>query len=132
MRIFRQLRILVHAIYSSLGALAWSMVLLFVIQLSSAIFITQSLQQYLQDEGQNVQDQQVVYDHFGTFARSYLTVFQMTFAAGAWGPIGRLIIYRVNRWYAAFFIIYCAGITFAMLTIIRAIFLKETLSCANS
>merc|ERR1719421_418096 len=50
LKFFYQLRVLFTAIRSSLGALGWSMVLLGVIELIAAIFITQSLQPYLRDE----------------------------------------------------------------------------------
>lgn len=132
MRIFRQLRILCHSIANSVGALCWSLMLIFVIQLIASILMAQALQSYLRDENVNLSDRQFVYESFGTFARAYLTIFDITFAPGAWGRIGRFLIYNVSRAYAGFFIVYCTGITFALLTIVRAIFLKETLSHANA
>lgn len=132
MRVFRQLRVLTYSIASSGTALLWSITLLFVIQIICSIFITQALQVYLRDEDENPVEQEYVYDRFGTFARAFLTMFELTFVPGAWSGVGRVIIYKVHRVYAAFFLPYCVGITFAIVTIIRAIFLKETLASANS
>eukprot|EP00746_Dinoflagellata_sp_MGD_P141637 gnl/MRDRNA2_/MRDRNA2_74716_c0_seq1.p1 gnl/MRDRNA2_/MRDRNA2_74716_c0~~gnl/MRDRNA2_/MRDRNA2_74716_c0_seq1.p1 ORF type:complete len:374 (+),score=51.21 gnl/MRDRNA2_/MRDRNA2_74716_c0_seq1:2-1123(+) len=132
MRMFRQLRILLHAIKMSLSALFWSIALLTVIEVVAAIFMAQSLQPWLQDGTQDMDDQQAVYNYFGTFGRAFISFFELTIAPGAWSAMGRLIIYRVNGAYAIFFFLYVAGITFAIVTVIRAIFLKETLASANS
>lgn len=50
MRVFRQLRILVQTIISSFGALAWSMLILFVIMLIAAMFLCQTLDTYIMDQ----------------------------------------------------------------------------------
>merc|ERR1719197_1916621 len=59
-----------------------------------------------------------------------LTLFQMTIAPGGWGKVGRLLIYKVNHYYWLFFIPYVWGVTFAIVRVISAIFLKETLAVA--
>eukprot|EP00746_Dinoflagellata_sp_MGD_P139000 gnl/MRDRNA2_/MRDRNA2_72537_c0_seq1.p1 gnl/MRDRNA2_/MRDRNA2_72537_c0~~gnl/MRDRNA2_/MRDRNA2_72537_c0_seq1.p1 ORF type:complete len:529 (-),score=71.05 gnl/MRDRNA2_/MRDRNA2_72537_c0_seq1:65-1588(-) len=133
LRIFRQLRVLVHSIQSSVGALGWSMVLLGLIQVISTILMTQSLQSYLQDPDapqDTLETRLFVYEHFGTFARGFLTMFEITLAPGAWGKIGRTIIYEVSRAYLIFFFVYVSGVTFAIIRVITAIFLKETLAAA--
>merc|ERR1711988_1628191 len=59
-------------------------------------------------------------------------MFELTFAPGAWGKIGRRIIYTVDRAYVFFFLFYTFCVTFAVMQVITAIFLKETLQSANS
>merc|ERR1719428_1213670 len=59
-------------------------------------------------------------------------MFQMTIAPGGFITPGRLLIYRVSHIYWIFFIVYVWGITFAVVRIISAIFLKETLAAAAS
>eukprot|EP00746_Dinoflagellata_sp_MGD_P028230 gnl/MRDRNA2_/MRDRNA2_166744_c0_seq1.p1 gnl/MRDRNA2_/MRDRNA2_166744_c0~~gnl/MRDRNA2_/MRDRNA2_166744_c0_seq1.p1 ORF type:complete len:639 (+),score=131.63 gnl/MRDRNA2_/MRDRNA2_166744_c0_seq1:65-1981(+) len=132
LRFFRQLRILIHSIISSVGALGWSMALLSIIQLIGAIIMAQTLQPWLRDEKNDLELRLHVYEYFGTFSRAVITMFEITFAPGAWGGIGRIIMYKVNRNYTVFFLLYVSGVTFAVIRVITAIFLKETLAAAES
>merc|ERR1719171_1762171 len=94
--------------------------------------MAQSLQGYFADTSQEEEDRQYVYEHYGTFFRAMLTMFEITLAPGAWGKIGRHIIYKVDRLYILFFFLYVSGVTFAIIRVITAIFLKETLAAASS
>lgn len=132
MNIFMSLRILAHSIASSFGALCWSMLLLALIELMAAIFMTQTLQPWLRDPDNDLEMRQEVYSFFGTFARSWITMFEITLAPGAWGNIGRKIIYNVNRGYFVFFMLYISCVTFGIVRVITALFLKETLAAATS
>lgn len=132
MRLFRHLRLLVVSIGASIGALGWSMVLLGVIQLISSIFMSQVLHGWLRDDQHDLETRNEVYSYFGTFSRSWITMFEITLAPGAWGYIGRVLMYKVNRLYFLFFMFYISVVTFAIVRVITAIFLKETLAAADS
>merc|ERR1711959_173416 len=119
MRIFHQLRVLVHSIASSIGALGWSMVLLFVIQLIASIFMAQMIATHLEGKVEDsdgtiiiyhhfgpVDDLAAIYHHFGTWTRAFITMFEITLAPGTWSRIGRLLIFGVSGWFALFFMIY--------------------------
>lgn len=56
-----------------------------------------------------------------------LTMFEITLAPGAWAKAGRLIIYQVGYGYILFFIVYVWGVTFAVIRVISAIFLQQTM-----
>jgi len=142
MRIFHQLRVLVHSITASMGALGWSMVLLFVIQIIASIFMAQVLGTYLDGE-QKMKDEvgttsidwdsiEQIYAHFGTWSRAFITMFEITLAPGTWSRIGRVLSFEVSGWYAIFFGIYLAMVSFAVIRVITAIFLKETLDAAKN
>jgi ABC-type enterochelin transport system permease subunit len=73
-----------------------------------------------------------VYDRFGTFFRSCITLFEMTLAPGTWAKIGRVLIYDVNALYAVFFAIYVPVVTFGITRVMTALFLRETFAAANS
>eukprot|EP00746_Dinoflagellata_sp_MGD_P003599 gnl/MRDRNA2_/MRDRNA2_106982_c0_seq1.p1 gnl/MRDRNA2_/MRDRNA2_106982_c0~~gnl/MRDRNA2_/MRDRNA2_106982_c0_seq1.p1 ORF type:complete len:635 (+),score=91.48 gnl/MRDRNA2_/MRDRNA2_106982_c0_seq1:76-1980(+) len=136
LRLFKRLRTLVGAVASSVTSLGWSMILLGIVQLVGSIFITLALQPYLKDENEELMSDEdmnrkrQVYIFFGTFSRSCITLFEITFAAGTWGRVGRVVVFEVNRWYAVFFLGYMMFVSFAMIRVIAAIFLKETLSAA--
>merc|ERR1719316_580393 len=107
------------------------MALLGIVQLIAAIFMTQSLQSWLQDENNDQATRELVYEFFGSFSRSAMSMFEMTLAPGTWSRFGRLITYKVNGGYWVFFFGYASCISFAMIRVIAAIFLKETLQAAD-
>merc|ERR1719443_2296296 len=92
--------------------------------------MTQLLQEFIADESQNYNVRRQAFTYFGRWTQSMLTLFEMTVAPGAWGKPGRLVIFDVNPLYAVFFIAYVWGISFAVVRIISALFLKTTLTAA--
>eukprot|EP00746_Dinoflagellata_sp_MGD_P123540 gnl/MRDRNA2_/MRDRNA2_58171_c0_seq1.p1 gnl/MRDRNA2_/MRDRNA2_58171_c0~~gnl/MRDRNA2_/MRDRNA2_58171_c0_seq1.p1 ORF type:complete len:632 (+),score=131.16 gnl/MRDRNA2_/MRDRNA2_58171_c0_seq1:121-2016(+) len=130
LKFFENLRILVTAIVFSLKSFMWSVLLLGIVALIASIFMTQSLQTYLQDETADRDNQKQVYLYFGSWSRSCITIFEMTLAIGTWGRCGRIVIFGVSRYYALFFFGYLALVSFAMIRVIAALFLKDTLASA--
>merc|ERR1719389_621260 len=106
------------------------MFLLFIVQSIAAIFMTQSLTEFLRDENALEKDRLQIYMYFGSFARSFMTMFEITLAPGTWGKPGRAVIHKVGSYYTFFFWVYVNLISFAIIRVIAAIFLKETLSAA--
>eukprot|EP00746_Dinoflagellata_sp_MGD_P131142 gnl/MRDRNA2_/MRDRNA2_64957_c0_seq1.p1 gnl/MRDRNA2_/MRDRNA2_64957_c0~~gnl/MRDRNA2_/MRDRNA2_64957_c0_seq1.p1 ORF type:complete len:674 (+),score=94.57 gnl/MRDRNA2_/MRDRNA2_64957_c0_seq1:66-2024(+) len=127
---FDQLRVLLAAIGRAMPALAWSLGLLGILQCVGAIFMTQSLQPWLKDEGNALQDREQIYYFFGTFVRAFMTMFEITLAPGTWGRCGRVVIHQVGSYYMLFFLVYLSFVSFTIMSVIRALFLKETLSAA--
>lgn len=130
--VFRHLRVLIHSITSSIAALMWSMLFLALVHLITSILITQSLQSFLNDPANDLDTRMFVYDRFGTFFRSCITLFEMTLAPGSWAKIGRVLIYDVNALYVLFFSIYVPVVTFGITRVMTALFLRETFAAANS
>eukprot|EP00746_Dinoflagellata_sp_MGD_P015523 gnl/MRDRNA2_/MRDRNA2_134515_c0_seq1.p1 gnl/MRDRNA2_/MRDRNA2_134515_c0~~gnl/MRDRNA2_/MRDRNA2_134515_c0_seq1.p1 ORF type:complete len:337 (-),score=31.59 gnl/MRDRNA2_/MRDRNA2_134515_c0_seq1:190-1164(-) len=131
LKFFRKLRTLTVAVGHSMGSLFWSMLLLAIVQFIASIFMTQSLQSFLQDESADPAVRAQIYTHFGSWARSCITIFEMTFAIGTWGRCGRVVIFSVSRYYALFFLGYLGFVSFGMIRVIAAIFLKDTLGSAT-
>eukprot|EP00747_Dinoflagellata_sp_TGD_P047943 gnl/TRDRNA2_/TRDRNA2_145310_c0_seq1.p1 gnl/TRDRNA2_/TRDRNA2_145310_c0~~gnl/TRDRNA2_/TRDRNA2_145310_c0_seq1.p1 ORF type:complete len:612 (+),score=95.64 gnl/TRDRNA2_/TRDRNA2_145310_c0_seq1:41-1837(+) len=129
-RAFQTLFLLVRSLQSSLGALVWSFVLLWMIQIGSGIFLCQLLQGFLVDESRDVEIRQKVFSYYGTFTHSFLTMFEVTLAN--WIVICRLLYTEVNEWYALFFILYRGCFMFAVIKVITAVFIAETTRCTNS
>lgn len=126
--LFENLRVLVMTVSHSLWSLLWAFLLLGVVQTIGGIFMTQSLQGFLMDESQPLEDRRQVYVFFGSFSRSCITLFEMTLAIGTWGRCGRIVIFGVNRFYAIFFLGYLYLVAFGMIRVIGALFLKDTLA----
>jgi len=75
---FAPLRVLVHAVFSSLGALAWSMLFLFVLQITTAMLLAQMLQRVIKDESTDLVVREKLWVSFGTMVRAWLSTFEMT------------------------------------------------------
>lgn len=124
------LRVLVVSIISSLGALWWAIVLFTLLQIIASIVMTQLLNDFLASPDGDLKLKREVFHFFGRWTYSMLTMFQIVIAPGGWIKIGRILIFQVSPFYAVFFIPYVWGVTFAMVRIITAIFLKEAMSAA--
>jgi voltage-gated sodium channel len=128
MRVFHPLRVLMVSIVSSIGALVWSMALLLVIQAIAAVGITQLLQEFLANEENDLSLRMEVSEWFGRWSYSMITMFEITIAPGAWAKPGRLLIFDVDPLYSIFLIPYVMGVTFAIMRVISALFLQETMN----
>merc|ERR1711879_39467 len=82
MKLFTQLRVLVSSIAASVGALAWSIIFLSVVQGIAAIFLTQVLMSFFEDDEASVNIRRDAHNYFGTWTNSMLTLYQMTLAPG--------------------------------------------------
>lgn len=123
---FRQVRVLIASCMASVGALGWSMVLLFVMQLSFALVICQSLQGFIQDDKADYDARLQLYGLYGSFFRALYTMYEITYSGG-WPAVVRPVIEKVSPWYAVPFLLYVALVVFAVIRIVNALFLKETL-----
>lgn len=123
---FRQVRVLIASCMASVGALGWSMVLLLVMQLSFALVICQALQGFIQDDKADYDARLLLYSLYGSFFRALYTMYEITYSGG-WPAVVRPVIEKVSPWYAVPFLLYVALVVFAVIRIVTALFLKETL-----
>jgi len=128
-----QLRVLIRTIMSSFMSLIWSMAVLFAFMLMGALFLCQTLQDYIMDTTNDLslEIREWCNNNYGTASKALWTMFEITFSGG-WPNYTRTIIEEVSPWYAAFFACYVGGVVFAVIRIITALFLKETLAVAAS
>ncbi|CAE7451133.1 CACNA1H, partial [Symbiodinium pilosum] len=127
--LFRQLRILVGTCVASIGALFWSMVLLVVLQIGFALAMCQALQLFILDAGQDLDTRLEMHTLYGSFGRALFTMFEITFS-GSWPVRVRPVVEKVSVWYALPFLAYITFVVFAVIKIVTALFLKETLTSA--
>lgn len=107
------------------------MVLLLLLKLGFALAISQALQGYIQDLEASYDSRILIYDYYGSFLRALYTMFEITHS-GSWPARVRPVIEKVNAWYALPFLGYITLVVFAVIRIVTALFLKETLeSSAN-
>mmetsp|Transcript_86319 Transcript_86319/g.252582 ORF Transcript_86319/g.252582 Transcript_86319/m.252582 type:complete len:615 (-) Transcript_86319:133-1977(-) len=129
MNLFRQLRVLLNTIAMSFMSLFWSMLILFIFMLMFSLFLCQMLQGVVEDASKDQEIRDFVYRYYGTSFKALYTVFEITFSGG-WPNYARPVVEEVNAYYALAFVIYITGVVFAMVRIISALFLKDTLQTA--
>jgi len=123
--IFDSLKLLVAAIRASVNTLFWSLMILLLIQSVAGLFMLQILESYLQDKNQDVLIQRRVFAYWGTFWRAMLTMFEITM--GNWVPSCRLLVDHVDEFYGSFYLIYRCVIGFAVLMVVQAVFIQQTM-----
>lgn len=131
LRLFRGLRVLVQACYSFLPSLCWSMVLLAIFMVMGALMLGNLLQEFIADTTQDMDQREWIWQHYGTALRSMYTLYEITFA-GNWPTYARPVIDGVSSYFAVFFLLYITLIVFAVIRVITAIFLKDTLDAASN
>lgn len=127
--VFRELRLLVSSMLASLGTLFWSIVLLLVVKVGFALMISQALQDFVLDEGQDLDTRKLINSFYGSFLKALFTMFEVTYSGG-WPSKFRPVVDFVNPWYSLLLLSYVTLVVFALLRIVTAIFLKETLANA--
>ncbi|CAE7271772.1 Scn11a [Symbiodinium natans] len=131
LRFFRGLRVLVKACQCFLPSLCWSMVLLMIFMAMGALMLGNLLQSFVDDDEQNIDDRQWIWTHYGTAYRALYTLFEITFA-GNWPTNTRPVLEKVSHGFAIFFICYITLVVFAIIRVISAVFLKDTLDAAQN
>lgn len=127
--VFRQLRVLVATCLASIGALIWSMVLLMLLKLAVSLMAGQALQTFIQDESEDLDARYEMNNLYGSFTRAFYTFFEITHS-GSWPSRVRPVLEKVSPWYSVLFLPYIALVVFAVIRVVTALFIKETLASA--
>jgi hypothetical protein len=129
MRMFTELRVLVHTFLASLRALLWSLVFLAFIIVLGALFLSFALHDTIIDPTVDRKLRMWLYNYYGSSSKAVYTLFEVTLA-GCWPTYFRPLMESVSGWYVIFILIYVSVVVFALTRIISALFLKETLQIA--
>lgn len=129
-RAFETLFLLIRSIQASVGALVWSFLLLWTVQIAMAILFCQLLREFIDDETEDEKSRILVFNYFGTFSNAVLTMFEITLAN--WVVSCRVLYVHVNEWYGVIYIMYRGCFMFAVLKVITAVFIAETTRSVNS
>lgn len=118
------LYLLVRSIIASFNALLWALTILILLQTSVCLGLLQILYIFVQDNSQDLDKRRSVFEYFGTFTRGMVTMFEIS--VGNWVPVCRLLMEDVSEWFGLFFILYTCSLCFAVVNVIRAVFIAET------
>jgi len=124
------LQLLLKCCASSVDMLFWSFCLLTFIQCVAGMIVSSLVRDFLLDESKPLEDRRRVWDYYGTFTRTFLTMFEILFAN--WGPPCRALTDQVDEAFSIFFLIYRCMIGFAVLNVVNAVFVQQTMLLANN
>ncbi|CAK9101134.1 Sodium channel protein [Durusdinium trenchii] len=110
--------------------LFWSFCLLTFLQCVAGLIIGTLCRGYLSDPTIEPSKREEVYMYYGTFTRTILTMFEILFAN--WGPPCHVLIENVNEWFAIFFLFYRCVLGFAVLNVVNAVFVQQTMKTAST
>jgi len=129
--IFDSLYLMTTAIKGSLSVLLWAVLVLTVVEMLLACLLQAMVEDYIRaPENRGTVAGMEVYRHFGSFARSMLTMFEMTL--GNWIIPCRALVENVSEWYMLFFLFHKFIIGFSVVSVITGVFIQETFKVATS
>ena len=97
--------------------------------MSSSIFLGQVMSGFIADEANSLPTRKKYYEKFGTTARAMYTMFEVTFSGG-WPSTARPMIEQVSPWFAVWWVLYTTLVWFAVVRVMSALFLKQTMNVA--
>eukprot|EP00928_Gymnodinium_smaydae_P001708 TRINITY_DN10614_c0_g3_i1.p1 TRINITY_DN10614_c0_g3~~TRINITY_DN10614_c0_g3_i1.p1 ORF type:complete len:584 (+),score=95.91 TRINITY_DN10614_c0_g3_i1:98-1849(+) len=125
------LQLLLKCLYSSVAMLFWSFLLLVFLQCVAGMTFTYLARDYMDlqpKDNEMLEVQQKVFQYYGTFSRTLLTMFEVLFAN--WSPPCRVLVENVHEAFSVAFLIYRCVIGFAVLNVVNAVFVQQTMKVA--
>ncbi|CAE8691131.1 unnamed protein product [Polarella glacialis] len=128
-KVSHSVRLLGKCITASLGMLFWSLCLLFFIQCIGGMMLTILVSPFMENREIDPLVRRLVFRYYGTFSGSMLTMFEVLFAN--WPTACRILVDNVSEWFGLWFIIYRCLVGFAVLNVVNACFVQQTMSVAQ-
>jgi len=94
-----------------------------------ALLLSQVLLFFLEDDAFDLADRRDIFEYFGNFTRSMLSMFEITL--GNWPPIARLLQEKVSSWFVVFSLLHKIIFGFACVAVINGVFMQETFKVAQ-
>ncbi|CAE7398722.1 ycf45 [Symbiodinium sp. CCMP2456] len=124
------LQLLVKGLSASRGMLFWSFCLLTFLQCVAGMVVSTLVRDFITDDTHPDFNREEVFRYYGTFTRTFLSMFEILFAN--WGPPCRVLVEYVGEYYSIFFLLYRCVLGFAVINVVNAIFVQQTLKTASS
>merc|ERR1712007_302816 len=88
------------------------------------------LKDYMKDADNPVYVRRQIFKNFGTYSRTMITMMELTM--GNFMPVCTLLIEHVDEMYGHLVLVYKMAVGFAVISVIRGVFLHETFKAASS
>ncbi|CAJ1351564.1 unnamed protein product, partial [Effrenium voratum] len=122
--------LLLKCVVASVTMLGYATLVLVFVQCVSGMVISTLVSRYLEDSGIDKEQRRYVFQYWGTFTRTFLTMFEVLFAN--WAPSCRSLVDNVSEWFTVVFIAYRCIVGFALLNVVNSVFVSQTLKIADS
>eukprot|EP00931_Biecheleriopsis_adriatica_P101165 TRINITY_DN7636_c0_g4_i1.p1 TRINITY_DN7636_c0_g4~~TRINITY_DN7636_c0_g4_i1.p1 ORF type:complete len:540 (+),score=86.57 TRINITY_DN7636_c0_g4_i1:40-1620(+) len=126
---FDALALMFTALRSSVSVMFWAFVMLGSLQVMLALIFFQVIQLWIRDDALPIEERIKLFEYFGNFTRSLLTMFEITLAN--WPPVARLLQESVSEWFVYFCVVHKCTMGFAVIGVINGVFMQETLKAAR-
>lgn len=127
---FDSLFMMTTAMYGSVSVLLWAVVLLVLVLMMVALFLQMMVQDFIRNPLNDDFRRAQVFQYYGTFARSMLTMFELTL--GNWMPPSRALVENVSEVWIPFFVMFKLTIGFSVVSVITGVFIQETFKVATT
>jgi len=127
---FDALYLMTTAMKGSFVSLLWSVLILVLVQMMLALLLQVMVEDYISNRSMEHHKRMEVFQFFGTFARTMLTMFEITL--GNWMPPCRALVENVSEWYMLFFVLHKLLIGFSVVGVITGVFIQETFKVATT
>jgi len=128
--VLSSLELLIKYLAASTHMLFWSFCLLTFIQCIAGILASTLCIEFVNNKDNDEAVRKEVWLYYGTFTRTVLTMFEILFAN--WGPPCRVLVENISEWFCVFFLIYRCVLGFAVLNVVNAVFVQQTIKTASS
>eukprot|EP00438_Fugacium_kawagutii_P027995 Skav202946 [mRNA] locus=scaffold422:437215:438924:+ [translate_table: standard] len=128
--VLSSLELLIKYLIASTHMLFWSFCLLTFIQCVAGILASTLCLEFMNNQENDESIRREVFLYYGTFTRTFLTMFEVLFAN--WGPPCRVLVENISEWFCVFFLIYRCVLGFAILNVVNAVFVQQTIKTASS
>ncbi|CAJ1393569.1 unnamed protein product [Effrenium voratum] len=128
--ILLSLQLLIKCLAASRDMLFWSFCLLSFVQCVAGMILSTLCQDFIADKAMDMQLREDVFRYYGTFTRTFLTMFEILFAN--WSPACRVLVENVSEWFSVFFLLYRCVLGFAVINVVNSVFVQQTMKTASS
>jgi len=126
---FEEMRIIVRTCMVSFRSLLWSCLLLGGIIAAAGLTMVQLTANIVENEATGIDTRRWAHTKFGTSMGAMYTIFEATFTTG-WPAVAQPLINEVHVAWALFWVPFVVIVNFAVMRIIAALFLKQTMAVA--
>eukprot|EP00913_Durusdinium_trenchii_P021590 g20288.t1 len=121
--VLASLQLLIKCIAASMNMLFWSFCLLTFVQCVAGMVASTLCRDFIEDPLVPVDLRIEVYKYYGTFTRTFLTMFD-----SRW----QVVVENISEWFSLFFLSYRCVLGFAVLNVVNAVFVQQTMKTASS
>eukprot|EP00929_Paragymnodinium_shiwhaense_P054878 TRINITY_DN27509_c0_g2_i1.p1 TRINITY_DN27509_c0_g2~~TRINITY_DN27509_c0_g2_i1.p1 ORF type:complete len:556 (+),score=59.23 TRINITY_DN27509_c0_g2_i1:42-1709(+) len=121
---FDVLQLLIGSLRASAMLLFWVAIVLAIIMVCAALLANILMTAFIEDDNLDFQTRLEAYIVFGSFSRSFMTMYQIAFFLDNAAPG---LCFELNEWLVIPLILYQGVVSFAIIKVIEAGFLNETL-----